>query len=421
MLKRNLNLLVVSIIIVYFIFNLIFVSNTKELNNDFKIYYFAVKSYQNKINFYDTSAIKIMLEKGLLNKDSSFAKEISESRFSFVYPPLTIHFFKIFTIDNYQNSVYFFNLFKFILLIAIFFFWRKFINLKNLPEFLIFALFVFRTTLGKDFYIGQITVIEQFFLWIAFGFYLKRKYFLFGIFVLFASVFKVTPLFFLVLLLITDDKKRFHYFFASSAIFIGFLALNYLFDPFLFSEFVGHQIGHFETNRIDARGLSHPSSYSMIEHIISKFLEFRLKPNLIKILVWGSFGILSVIITLVSYLKIKKLSSFDVKNTDNEIIKIFVVIFVYALINPKFMFYSYIILIVPTFYIIKRTQLIKPFYLYFFILILAGNCSYPGLDYFANIYWNYYPLILSFGIWIIYMCENFKNQNFQKQIRSQNQ
>jgi hypothetical protein len=87
---------------------------------------------------------------------------------------------------------------------------------------------------------------------------------------------------------------------------------------------------------------------------------------------------------------------------------LFLVCLVYALIHPRFKDYAYLLLVVPSYYIIKNAWHLRVFPLLFILAILASpQWPLPLLGTLSVVLWKYYPLIFAFGVWGIYLHEIF--------------
>ena len=77
---------------------------------------------------------------------------------------------------------------------------------------------------------------------------------------------------------------------------------------------------------------------------------------------------------------------------------------------PRFMNYCYILLIVPAYFIIKRISYPKGYILLFIILILSlpTETHLPGINIVSRYVLGYYPLMLAYGLWGLYINMIFK-------------
>jgi hypothetical protein len=403
---------VISVFMLYFAVSVFIKTGNKELFYDFKTYYYAVQSYKNGVDFYNPEFVFELQQRNLLLNDSALNKNLFEYKLPYVYPPVTVKFFQLFANDNYFTGLLAYNVLKLILLIILILIWKFFIEIDK--YFLLFFLLAFNFALSNDFYWGQITLFEQVFLWLGFLMFIRKKYLLFSIFIVLASLFKITPLFFSLLLLFTGDRKKYLYFVLIALLFVLYIGLNYLFDQSLFRIFAQSLFGHFNAERVDGRGLYHPSSYMLIDSVLNALSGGKAYLKNYSIITAGIFFIFACVIVTVSWLALRKLKAVY-RDIEVDKLMIYLFCFVYALVNPKFMFYSYILLMIPGFYLIKNSKLIKPIYLLIFILLLSPGdlCFYPGINSFYALYWQYFPLIQAFGLWGLFIAEHKNNKLLQ--------
>ena len=78
------------------------------------------------------------------------------------------------------------------------------------------------------------------------------------------------------------------------------------------------------------------------------------------------------------------------------------------LIHPRFKDYAYILLITPAFYIIVNNRVMKANPFVFFLAILVyPPLIVPGTEIIFMFFWKYYPLMVAFVIWGMYLYEIF--------------
>jgi hypothetical protein len=103
--------------------------------------------------------------------------------FLYTYPPVTLFLYRFFTLTSYKTAFHVFLISKCILLVGLIYFWRReFLKQAAGPLFYLFCLLAFNSAVFRDFIAGNINLIEQVMLWLAFCFYLRRKLVLFCIF-----------------------------------------------------------------------------------------------------------------------------------------------------------------------------------------------------------------------------------------------
>ncbi len=98
---------------------------------------------------------------------------------------------------------------------------------------------------------------------------------------------------------------------------------------------------------------------------------------------------------------------------DKERLFLFLACLVYALILPRFKDYSYILLIVPAYFILKELTYWKAKPILFILIILPSpiNASLPGISLISRVIWEYYSLFLAYSIWGLYIYEFFTYGN----------
>lgn len=378
------NLLIIFLIL-YCIYLIFHVSTHREnYQTDFKIYYYAAKAYAAGLNPYDSN---VLFEMACVPKHNKF-----------VYPPLTLFFFRSFSLVKFDIAFYLFLSFKCILLTSLIYLWaKKFLQKDADVLFYIFCLLAFNSAIYLDVIASNISILEQCFLWTAFYFLLNRKLFPFCILIIAAAIFKITPILFLILIWFSkfEKKKKFIYFFGAFAAFLVILLVSYITNPLLVKCFINN------TSEINERGIINPSTMALLKDAF-ELLAIKtgvVVPQTAQLCLF--FAIITTILFMTwrSYLI---LGSFDIEH--KEKITIFLACLVYALILPRFKDYSYILLLVPTYFIIKRGAYTKVHILLFILTTLsAARITLPGFPIIFNFLWMYYPLIIAYFIWSLYL------------------
>jgi hypothetical protein len=355
-------------------------THTKTYQWDFKVFYFAAKAHSAGLNPY-SKAVQTQIA----------GKRI---RHRFVYPPFTLYFFRIFSAFDLNTAYYLFLFLKCVLLIGLIYLWKKiFLRDDAGLLFYLFCLLAFNSTIYVDMLTGNISVLEQFGIWLAFYFFLKRRLLLFCLSLILIASFKLTPLFFLVLLLSLKEKKKWMYFVSSVFLFLGIHLISFLSSPFYKAFLV------FSSKRSKGRNFS---TFALIREAF-QLLEAKTGifiPHGFQI---GVFFVAVVVIIFISWRAYIWLSSAGAR--DKEMIVIFLACLTYGLILPRFKDYSYILLIVPAYFIIKRISYPKGYILFFILIILSipTEVHLPGFSMIFQFMWQYYLLVLAFVIWGLYI------------------
>jgi hypothetical protein len=325
----------------------------------------------------------------------------AQTKFLYNYPPVTLYFYKFFAQFSFKTAFHIFLIAKCMLLIGLIYFWkREFIRTNTTALFCLFCLLAFNSAVYRDLIAGNINLVEQVFLWLAFFFYIKRRLILFCTFCLLAASFKMTPTFFLVLLLLADDKKKYQYFVCSGLAFFAYLLVQYLIVPDMVTSAIQNAFAV-----VSERGTIVPSTFTLISDVF-KWLP---KDSGLATLQAIQFAILAVVaaaVILLTYKAHGRLKSAKVEN--RQMLEIFLVCLVYALIHPRFKDYAYMLLIVPAFYIILNNRFTKANqFVIFFVILVYPPFIVPGTEIIFMFFWKYYALMVAYVIWGMYLYEIF--------------
>jgi hypothetical protein len=357
---------------------------------DLKRYYYGALAYAAGFNPYNTEKL-IEISHG-------------QNVYDFVYPPPSLIFFQLFTLVDYSKAFNIFLFSKFIILFGLVYLWvKEFLPAETDPLFYIFCAVAFNSAFYWDIRSGNLIIMEQFLVWMAFYMYFKRKFILFCLFILMAAIFKITPILFLFLLWFSKDKKGIFYSIATVALYGVILLISYESYPVQFHGFL-HNI-----SIIDERGIFDPCTLPLLRDL-STILATKTGINLPPVVPIIFYFIITIIILFVSWRAYRVLMV--KQNEETEKVLIFLFCLVYALILPHFKPYSYILLIVPTFFIIKR---IHSKIIYITILVLSIFFAYlfnmtnwyiATIQKQQNIHvylLGYTALILAYIVWGLYI------------------
>jgi hypothetical protein len=332
--------------------------------------------------------------------DADIVSPTARSKFLYTYPPATLFFYRLFALTDFKTAAHIFLIGKFILLIGLVYFWkREFLKEDQGPLFYVFCLLAFNSTVFLDMIAGNINLVQQAMLWLGFSFYIKGRYKLFCLFILIASSFKMTPVFFLILLLLPDDKNKYKYFFGAGAAFLAYLFIQYVIVPDLFTGFIKNALVV-----VGEKGDVVPSTNKLIAAI------FELIAPLTGLTVPGAFesGVYIIVAAAVVFFSYKACLQIKQTETDNRaMLEVFVICLVYALIHPRFKDYGYILLLVPGYYIIIKMHRTKLAPLLFILFIMSNRMMLPIAASIYDIVWNYYPLMVAYCVWGIFLNEIF--------------
>jgi len=393
-----------AILLIYFIFIIIKINKYCNLYQwDFKKDYYAAKVHEAGLNFYDQSYLR------------HFARSPVDQYYA--YTPISIWFFRLFALFNYRTSYTILLILKCFILLGLVYLWKKeFLHKEMDVAFYVFFLLAFNGALYVDLLSGNVSLIEQFGLWLAFYFFLKKKLVAFCLSIVLISVFKVVPLFFLLLLFLSKEKKKHVYFLGSIATFLILQLVSHLMNPLLLKDFLRVFSGLLS----EKRGITNSSTYVFLNQIFewtTQKMGITL-PRAILLMVFLAIVAGVIFLSWQAYTRLKEMSG-----QEKEKILIFLTCLAYALIIPRFKDYSYTLLIVPAYFALKRFAREKGSMLFFVLMILTipENANPPGFQVISKFAWNFYPLALAYAIWILYLYFLYHPAAIERASRMQNQ
>lgn len=355
---------------------------------DFKTAYWAGKTNAAGLNPYGVTALGRVAQQ--------------EIRLRWRYPPAMLWFYQLFGLFPYPIAHMLFLALKCALLALLFWCWTKsFLRREYDALFFVFALFAFNSSICVDLMSGNISLVEQAGLWLALAFFLRRRYLLFTVLLVLVSGIKFAPLFFLVLLLFVDHRRKTAYFFGGALAFTAIQVVFYAAWP-LFHEFLimGPQV----QADFGEGGYENPSSYSLLGELVR-----AIKPHWHHGGQWRLhmvfFMLLAGLILALSGKAARRLaaaSGLDAGERDRLLVSL--ACLTYALIVPRFMAYSQMILIAPAYFILRRVLDRNGGALLFMVLAglqSRGYATLPGLNAVFEYIWTYFELFLAAFLWFV--------------------
>lgn len=337
-----------------------------------------------------------LLASGANPYDADILSPHARTTFLYTYPPVTLFFYRLFAIPDYTTAFHIFLVGKLVLLIGLVFLWQKvFLRESGAILFYVFCLLAFNSAVFLDMIAGNINLVQQAMLWIGFSFYIRGRYALFCTFILIGASFKMTPIFFLILMLLPDDNRKYTYFFGAGAVFLAYLLSQYLIVPDLFTGFIENAL-----IVVGEKGQVVPSTNKLIASVLemmAKMTGFEPPRTLASVL----FLALAAGIGFVSVKAWMQLRRSNRK--DRAMLEVFLVCLLYALIHPRFKDYGYILLLVPSYYIIVNAPYMKLAPFLFVLFIMSNRLMLPIAGSIYDIVWAYYPLMVAYCVWGLYL------------------
>lgn len=346
---------------------------------DFTTYYYAHKTAEAGLNPYDSGDVLEVTPPCIVSLER------------FVYPPFTIPFFGIFALPDYQASAYLYLGVKLALLAALVLLWRTaFLKEKADPLFYIYCLLAFNSAIYLDLRAGNISIFLQSALWLGFFALLKKRTAAFCALVGLAALFKFQYLLFLSPLLFGGSRRKFY----LSGTLLGvasIYAFSYIGNPELFRGYLAN-LGKLEM----AGPFSNLSTLSLVVYIFDMSAGKGLPPvpAAVPVVIYGAISAVVIAVTARAMGRAEK--------ENRERLALFILCAGFALVVPRIKDYSFILLLVPSYFALKNAN-IKAYPVLLILFMLSGRYITLPLyrEFLGKIVWGYYPLLLGYASWLI--------------------
>jgi hypothetical protein len=351
---------------------------------DFKTAYYAAKASAAGLNPYDNEAL------------SQIAGH--EVRLPFVYLPITLWFYRVFSLMDLRAASYLLLALKSLSLIFLLYLWRKeFLHGKVDLLFYPFCLVAFSAAFVRDILSGNVSMFEEVLIWIALWFYLKNRYGPFCLLIVLASCFKLTPILLLALLLFGENgKNRYAYLFGACISFMVIILGCYVASPVVFRAYLHNAFGSGSLT-FGEIGAVNPATLPLVGDTISLFVWPIPKTAALALYL----AVVAVVI-LLTWRTIIRLNSSKVE--DRSILLVFLVCVAYALILPRFKDYAYILLLAPTYFIVRRVNYVVGFAIILGAELVLTATKVPDTHPSGwSFPFGYYPLVLAYCVWLLYI------------------
>jgi len=301
----------------------------KDKQWDLRTYYYAALVHSLGGDPYDTESL------------SQAAGQKIE--FPYVYPPVTLYLFRPLLLLDYRTCYAVFLVLKLAALALLVRLWVKFLK----PDrsygllLLLFCFFAFRKALIRDLNAGNISCFEQVLVWAAAFCFLRGRPLSFSLLIAGSALFKFTSIALLAIPLAERGRK---WLVSTISVASGFLLVNaasYVAGPRLYRGFISNALA------LDERGKVNPSSLALIRDGLSRIADpvSASLPNLDH----AVYALLLAGLALAAYAAVRWIE--PARRRSDFMIFCF---FVYALAAPRFKDYSYMLLIVPSLYVIRH-------------------------------------------------------------------
>lgn len=347
---------------------------------DFRVYYSAALCYREGLTPYEINNL--------------FKVHTNVAPLPFLYPPLTIFYFIPISYLGVQAALYTYLSLKLLAVVALFRVWFKLLPTNQYwVAFLWLGLFAFNAALLKDIETGNISVFEQLGIWWAVYFWLQEKPWKFALLILIVASFKLMPAIFLGFLFFSRSKNKWKVFFTSCGIFGLYLLSNWLIEP----ELTEIYLSKTAETVIRETGIVNASSLEFFYAIFK-----RLIPNGFKTPAVITYLLFVVVVGVCSIRRLAQRT--HETNYESRLEMAMLLCLSILLVLPRFKDYSYILAILPTFYLITRYRHKVGIGLIVIVVCLSAyNLSVPFFKDVMTLMWQYYTLIIAFVGWYLYL------------------
>ncbi len=338
---------------------------------DFEVYYYALKVRDAGGNPWDHAQL---------------VKAADGAVHHLNYPPHVLPFFRLFCFDDLQRSKQVFLAVKLAALAAMMTLWlRVFIPAGFRGWFLAFAALGFNSAICRDLAVGNISLFEQTLIWFGLLALLRGRPLVFVTLVILAGQCKVLPLALLALVLVADVPHRWRWFLGSVGV-CGLIGLA------VWLAYPAEARYYLELQSLV--GMTEPGSplnpclRAFVEDLLTAALPYLPPDSPVRAagITGPAYVALAAAIVAVTVLAVRR-------HRDPRW-AIYLGLCAYALIAPRMKDYSYILLLVPVFELLRPRLTGTPSGRGLALVVLAALAA-PGVD----MLWEYRPLLLAGWAW----------------------
>jgi hypothetical protein len=314
---------------------------------------------------------------------------------SFFHPPVTLYFYWLFTLLPTVVGYAAWYLLKLGALARLLTIWHR--DYSPLPlhfTTVFFLMLAYDGAIYADLVSGNVSIFEELVLWYGFASLLRGRHFTFGLCVVLAAQVKLTPLFFAGLFLVAGERPKWGAFFATLAGFAALFSLNQWLEPELFQRFWA------ASAQLDERGSQNASLLALVRDVSDRLLgaAATAASRLDEILyVAGALAVFAISWLFVARYR-RAVAKPDVR------LLIALACFVFALVSPRFKVYTCILLLAPTWYLVRSVRwrehaAVATVLLLVLVLLPQGHNLLP-FRYAFQLFGEYITLVATLAMWI---------------------
>ena len=338
---------------------------------DFRVYHTASKAWLNGTDPY--------VLQNLIDQEAKMLP------LPYMYPPLILVLFAPLSFIPIDAASFIYIGLKILALIWLIRIWRDIFHEKSWTiHWVVFLILGFNACIYKDFHTGNISVFEQLLFWIGIRELIKGKPVRFAILLAVLAQAKLLPIAFLVLL-IFYGRTYWKSVIVGGGLYAGILSLNFV----LFPDLTKSYLSKVSSNAIPEGGIGNASSLEFLRDILHR-LDWNHE-----VLLSTLYAAFVIFILGFSFHKMRQ-----ARLTKISLESVMVMILIPVLTLPRMKDYSYIIALLPVFFIALKFKKESYHLLLIFILcILVKNATIPILSDCFDLLWSYYTFIIVFIAW----------------------
>lgn len=354
---------------------------------DLQTYYYGAKAFEEGKNPYDRDVLSAIAG--------------SPVRFRYVYPPHTLPVLAVLTQLSLREASLLWLGLKGVLICLLFWVWGRMLPALGEPGYLVLAVLAFNGAILADVIAGNISLVEQAFLWSGF-LMLRKNLTASALLIAAASFFKVSYALFLVLPFLVPGERRGRAVAIGAFFVVAPLAISVLMTPGLFRTFLdtaGVVVDPLE------RGDNNPCLFAFLltlADVVREGTGIVIPAGAMT----GFFIVHGILVAVLSWRCVRVMRRPDSPHPFTA--PVFLLTLLYPLLVPRFKDYAYIllvpaalsmvtqetagrgarwllafILVVPTFTLFSALLPLTEYYLFFagyalFWWFIRGECSDPA-------------------------------------------
>jgi hypothetical protein len=339
-----------------------------RLQWDFGVYYHAPQAFARGLNPY-RMIVPCAVEGAA-----------SPRGFKYYYPPFMLLPFAAFSLLGYTAAARLFFAANVAAAAALLLVWRNgILGGRGGAVFYLFCLAAFGSPIYIALKAGNVAIMEQCALWLAFSFLLARRYAAFCACLFAAAAFKGTPLLFLSLLLFETDGRRYRFLAFSAAAVCAAAAAVCAAAPGLVQQFLAGAL------RVVDKA-HQPSTYAALGEMLPGAWQK------------ASYGAVAAAVLACTVRAAAALRAGSSPGKNREML--FLACAAYAVLLPHFEDYSYIVLIVPAYAVLCGAGGAgRPAAALFFLILSSAGGALPVLGAWTKFALRHSPLTLAYCLW----------------------